>query len=129
MGPTSDQDFKPIAAIGLGNIWLAARAIGSVVTVPLAEELAFRGFLARRLMASDFDTVAPGRLTWASIAVSSLAFGVLHDRWLEGTAAGMLYALAYRRRGSIGDAVVAHATTNALLSAGALISGDWSLFS
>ncbi|MGP0068381.1 MAG: exosortase E/protease, VPEID-CTERM system [Isosphaeraceae bacterium] len=129
LGPTSDQDFKPIAAIGLGNIWLAARAIGSVVTVPLAEELAFRGFLARRLMASDFDTVAPGRLTWASIAVSSLAFGVLHDRWLEGTAAGMLYALAYRRRGSIGDAVVAHATTNALLSAGALISGDWSLFS
>lgn len=110
-------------------IWLLARVIGSVVTVPLAEELAFRGFLTRRLISANFDTVPPGRFTWTSFAVSSLAFGVLHDRWLEGTMAGMLYALAYYRRGSLGDAVAAHATTNALLSADALITGDWSLFS
>jgi len=110
-------------------IWLLARVIGSVVTVPLAEELAFRGFLTRRLISANFDTVPPGRFTWTSFAVSSLAFGVLHDRWVEGTMAGMLYALAYYRRGSLSDAVAAHTTTNALLSADALITGDWSLFS
>ena len=110
-------------------IWLLARVIGSAVTVALAEELAFRGFLTRRLISANFDTVPPGRFTWTSFAVSSLAFGVLHDRWLEGTMAGMLYALAYYRRGSLGDAVATHATTNALLSADALITGDWSLFS
>jgi len=109
--------------------WLLARVIGSVATVPLAEELAFRGFLTRRLISADFDTVPPGRFTWTSFAVSSVAFGVLHDRWLEGTMAGMLYALACYRRGSLGNAVAAHATTNALLSADALITGDWSLFS
>lgn len=111
------------------SAWLVARVVGSVLTVPLAEELAFRGFLGRRLIAADFDSVPPGRFTWASFAVSSVAFGLLHGRWLEGTAAGMLYALAYRRRGSLGDAVAAHATTNAMLCADALISGDWSLFS
>ncbi len=96
---------------------------------PLAERLAFRRFFTRRLISAAFDTVPPGRFTWTSFAVSSLAFGVLYDRWLEGTMAGMLYALAYSRRGSLGDAVAARATTNALLSADTLITGDWSLFS
>jgi len=115
--------------LGWSSVWLLARVVGSVVTVPLAEELAFRGFLTRRLIAADFDTVPPGRFTWTSFVVSSLAFGVLHDRWLEGSLAGMLYALAYYRRGSLGDAVAAHSTTNALLCTAALKTGDWSLFS
>ena len=68
--------------------WLAARVVGSVATVPLAEELAFRGFLTRRMISAEFDTVPPGRFTWISFAVSSVAFGVLHDRWLEGTRRG-----------------------------------------
>ena len=110
-------------------LWLLARVVGSVVTVPLAEEVAFRGFFTRRLISADFDTVPSGLYTWTYFAVSSVAFGVLHDRWLEGTMAGMLYAMAYCRRGSLCDAVAAHATTNALLSADALISGNWSLFS
>jgi CAAX prenyl protease-like protein len=110
-------------------LWLAARALGSIVTVPLAEELAFRGFLTRRLISADFESVPPGRFAWIPFLVSSVAFGMLHGRWLEGTLAGMLFAIAYYRRGSIGDAIVAHATTNAMLSAEALITGDWSLWS
>ena len=109
--------------------WLAARAIGSAVTVPIAEELAFRGFLARRILAVDFNAIPHGRFTWVSLVLSSIAFGVLHGRWIEGTIAGMLYAYAYHRRGSLGDAVAAHATTNALLGAEAILTGDWSLFS
>jgi exosortase E/protease (VPEID-CTERM system) len=116
-------------SFGWWSAWLLARVVGSVVTVPLAEELAFRGFLLRRLIAKDFDTVPPGRFTWISFVLSSVAFGVLHDRWLEGTIAGMVYALAYYRRGSLGDAIGAHATTNALLSAEALATGNWALFS
>lgn len=110
-------------------LWLASRIVGSVVTVPLAEELAFRGFLTRRLIKADFESVPPGRFTWISFLVSSAAFGMLHGRWIEGTLAGMLFAIAYYRRGSIGDAVAAHATTNAMLSVDALITGDWTLWS
>ena len=34
------------------------------MTVPLAEELAFRGDLMRRLIAADFEVAPFGRLTW-----------------------------------------------------------------
>jgi CAAX prenyl protease-like protein len=129
-GATSSSTSLMNLGGGFGwTAWLVARAIGSIVTVPIAEELAFRGFLSRRLIAADFDSIPPGRFSWTSFVISSLAFGVLHDRWLEGTMAGMLYALAYHRRGSLGDAVAAHATTNALLGMGALMTGDLALFS
>lgn len=110
-------------------VWLVFRAIGSMVTVPLAEELAFRGYLTRRLQASDFTRIAPGRLTWFALMASSLLFGALHGRWLAGTLAGVVYAWAYHRRGRLSDAILAHATTNALLTAHVLITGDWPLWS
>ena len=36
----------------------------AVVTVPIAEELAFRGYLHRRLIDVDFDHVSLRRFTW-----------------------------------------------------------------
>jgi CAAX prenyl protease-like protein len=114
---------------GLAALWLVFRVAGSVVAVPLAEELAFRGYLTRRLIARDFQSVAPGRFTWLSFLVSSGLFGLLHGRWLAGTLVGMLYALALYRRGKVGDAVLAHATTNVLLAVYVLTTENWSLWS
>jgi exosortase E/protease (VPEID-CTERM system) len=108
--------------------WLALRVAGSVVAVPLAEELAFRGFLTRRLISADFESVPPGRFTWFSFLASSSIFGALHGRWLAGTLAGSLFALAYYRRGRIADPVWAHATANALIAADVLATGSWSLW-
>jgi exosortase E/protease (VPEID-CTERM system) len=106
--------------------WIAIRVLGSVATVPIAEELAFRGFLLRRFDSENFESVKWNSVSWMAILVSSAAFGVLHgDRWLAGTIAGVLYALAYTRRGSIGDAVAAHATTNLLIAAEVLVAGHW----
>src|SRR5262249_6211942 len=97
--------------------WLLFRTIGAVVTVPIAEELIFRGFLIRRLISSDFASHGVKEFTYASLLFSSVAFGLLHgDRWIAGTAAGLLYAASYLWRGRIGNAVVAHATTNTLLA-------------
>ena len=39
--------------------------------------------------------------------------------------AGMVFALLLRRRGRIGDAVVAHATANLLLAVWVISRGDW----
>jgi exosortase E/protease (VPEID-CTERM system) len=112
----------------LAVMWLVFRVVGSVVTVPLAEELAFRGFLTRKLIASDFESVPAGRFTWLSFLVSSVLFGLLHGRWHAGALAGMAYALAYYRRGRLGDAVLAHAVTNALLAVYVLNTGAWSVW-
>ena len=109
--------------------WLTFRTLAAVVTVPIAEELAFRGFLMRRLVSADFESVDWRRFGFFPVLISSVAFGVLHgDRWLAGTIAGVLYAAALHWRGRIGDAVVAHAVTNALLAAWVLTSGNWGLW-
>jgi CAAX prenyl protease-like protein len=59
---------------------------------------------------------------------SSLVFGVMHQRMLAGTLAGAVYALVLLRRGELSDAVLAHGTTNALLAAYVLISGNWGMW-
>jgi exosortase E/protease (VPEID-CTERM system) len=111
-------------------LWLALRAIGYVVVVPIVEELAFRGFLPRRLSRADFDALPLGRFSWPGFLLSSLLFGALHGRlWLAGTIAGMMFALALYRRGALADAVQAHATTNGLLMVFAIATGRWSVWS
>lgn len=113
----------------LAALWIAFRAFAHIVTVPIAEELAFRGFLIRRVLAEDFECLDTRRFTWLSLAISSIAFGVMHgDRWIAGSLAGLLYAGAYLWRGRIGDAVVAHATTNALLAVYVLATRSWNLW-
>jgi exosortase E/protease (VPEID-CTERM system) len=114
---------------GAAAIWLVFRVLGSVIAVPLAEELAFRGYLIHKLIAKDFENVPLGQFSWFSFVLTSVLFGLLHERWLAGTLAGMGYALALYHRRQIGDAVVAHMTTNALIAIFVLNQAKWSLWS
>lgn len=110
----------------LRSTWIAIRIFGAVITVPIAEELAFRGFLLRRLAKEDFLSVSWRAFPSIPVALSSLAFGALHgSRWIEGTLAGVAYAWVSSRNGRLGDAVAAHATTNAILAAWVLATGAW----
>ena len=117
-----------VMPIGIAAVWVTLRVVGSAVIVPIAEELAFRGYLLRRLISCDFEKITP-RFTWLSFLLSSVLFGVLHGRWLAGALAGMCYAFAMYRRGRVSDAVVAHATTNALIAADVLMLGNWNYWS
>jgi CAAX prenyl protease-like protein len=109
--------------------WIICRVLAATITVPIAEELAFRGFLLRRLVSANFETVQASCFTPFAILASSFAFGALHgSRWLAGTLAGLLYAYTFRRRGRIGDAVAAHAITNTLLAAWVLFTGSFQLW-
>jgi exosortase E/protease (VPEID-CTERM system) len=105
--------------------WLAFRVVGAVLIIPLVEELAFRGYLLRRLQSAEFDRVPVGLLTPLSVAVSSLAFGLLHQDWLAATVAGICYAGVLTRNGSLSDAVVAHAVTNGCLAIQVLTLKQW----
>ncbi len=109
--------------------WIAFRILGATAAVPLAEELAFRGYLLRRVVTEDFDRLTASRSTLPALAISSVLFGAMHgSRWLAGTVAGLLYGWAYRQKGQLGDAVVAHAVTNALIAAAVLALGWWKLW-
>jgi CAAX prenyl protease-like protein len=84
----------------------------------------------RRIVSRDFHEASPAEWSWTAAIVSSVLFGALHGgNWLAGTAAGLLYAVASIRRGRIGDAIVAHATTNGLLAIYALATGNWQAWS
>jgi exosortase E/protease (VPEID-CTERM system) len=113
-----------IAAAG----WLLFRVGGALLLAPVAEEFAFRGYVLRKLISADFESVSLRRFTWLSFLGSSAIFGAMHSQWLAGTVAGMIFALAAYRRGLLSDAVISHATANGLLSAYVLITGHWSLW-
>ncbi len=98
--------------------WILFRVIGAVLIVPIAEELAFRGYIIRKLVSTDFEVVASGHFTWFSFLGSSILFGALHAEWLAGTIAGMIFALAIYRRGSI----------YGMLAAYVLATGRWFLW-
>lgn len=110
------------------GFWILFRAIGAVLIVPIAEELAFRGYIIRKLVSADFEAVAPGHFTWLSFLGSSILFGALHAEWLAGTIAGMIFALAVYRRGSFADAITSHSVANGMLAAYVLATGRWVLW-
>ena len=115
--------------VPMRTIWITFRVAAAVITVPIAEELAFRGYLARRLMGRNFEELSFSTLGGLSVCLSSIAFGLMHgSHWFVGTLAGLAYAVVLRWRGRIGDAIAAHATSNLLLAAWVLMRADWSFW-
>ena len=108
-------------------VWIAFRIAAAVLTVPIAEELAFRGYLARRLVDREFDTVPFSAVTVLSMALSSVVFGLMHgQQWIVGILAGLAYAGLMKWRGRLSGAIAAHAITNLMLAIWVLSRGDWS---
>ena len=111
-------------------LWISIRAGTAILLVPVIEELAYRGYLLRRLVAADFETVpwtAPG---WGPLVLSAVLFAVVHGAlWWPALGAGIVYGLLLTRTGRIGEAVAAHALTNALLAVTVLACGQWQLWS
>lgn len=105
--------------------WVIVRVLGASIVVPLTEELAFRGYLMRRLESSNFEEVPFQRVGWPALVISSLVFGALHQNILAGFLAGLVFGWLATRPGGLSDAVGAHALTNALLAAQAVALGHW----
>lgn len=115
-------------SLGWAAFWILFRIGGTVWMAPLTEELAFRGYLMRRLSDPDFKSVSLAKFTPVALIVSSLLFGITHDYWIAATLCGVIYATAQIRGRSISDAVCAHAVTNGLLVVYAFATGNWSVW-
>lgn len=109
--------------------WIVCRVAATTLTVPLAEELAFRGYLLRRLVSTDFESVPWKSPSGFALALSSIAFGLTHGSlWLAGILTGLAYGQLLKRTGKLGECVLAHATTNALLTGCVLLADQWQLW-
>ena len=117
-GPVSDPLVEGVRSLsgGWAAVWIVTRIVGGVFVVPWVEELAFRGYLHRRLSHEDFTRVPFGEFRAWPVVGSALAFGAVHEAFIAGAIAGVLYsaAMAYGRR--VQDAVLAHTVTNALIA-------------
>jgi len=111
----------------LALVWISLRAINTVVLVPIAEELAFRGYLYRAIAGWGFDGNSPYRFNWLALCMSSLLFGIMHQRWIAGALSGAVYCLLVCRSNKLADAVVAHGFSNAAIVFWAIAAGQYSL--
>lgn len=103
-------------------IWFVLRGVGTILLVPLIEELFFRGYLETRLR------LGTGVLwTWIAALITASLFALLHDRWAEAFVAGLLFSWVKNRNGHVIDAVVSHAIANALIYAVAVLTGNLSI--
>lgn len=117
----------PLLSPALAWIWVVFRVLGSSLVVPIAEELAFRGYLMRRLQAEDFESVAPESTGWLALLGSSLLFGLLHQDILAASLAGLAYGALYRR-GGLSECILAHGVTNLCICVQVLTLNQWSLW-
>jgi uncharacterized protein len=96
---------------------VVAGTIDGVVWAPIFEELVFRGVL--------FATLLQRVPAWPAALLSAAIFGVAHGYGVQGFAAvtwsGMVWALGYRRTGSLLPGMVAHAASNLLATSSFLL--------
>ena len=111
----------------LAAVWLSLRAFGSIALVPAAEELAFRGYLSRALISIRFENIGFGEFRWLAFIGSSVAFGLMHQRWVAACLAGAVYAWLMYRNKRLSDPIAAHAASNAAIMGWAIAAQQWSL--
>lgn len=112
-----------------GFYWctLLLRFVRLVLVAPLVEEIFWRGFLLRYLIAERFETVPFGAFSWLSFSVVTLGFCFSHSMpdWPAALVTGALYnAVAYRTK-SLGSCILAHGLTNLALGLWIVATRQW----
>ncbi|MBQ4808288.1 exosortase E/protease, VPEID-CTERM system [Phaeobacter sp. HS012] len=119
---TSTPDISRGGTDERDMLWVGTRLLGTMVLVPIVEELFFRGYLLRRMAGQS-------QILRAVIAllVTSALFGLMHDRFALGMAAGAIFGALYLRGGGLAAAIVAHMVANALIAYVAFATENWAL--
>ncbi|MEQ1825005.1 MAG: CAAX prenyl protease-related protein [Pirellula sp.] len=126
--PSERQAFDPFSEIDVA--WqrygfIAARILGLVVVVPIAEELFWRGFLMRWFINEDWQKVRFGTYShlsfWGVVALFMLA----HPEWIAAAAYCVILNSYSCWRRDLWGCTVAHATSNLLLAVYVLATCQW----
>jgi CAAX prenyl protease-like protein len=106
-------------------VWFFAgvRLAGSTLLVPMLEEVFYRSFLYRYILAPNWMLTAHNSFAVKPFLITSIVFGFTHQQWLAGIVCGMIYQLLVIRTNRIADAITAHAVTNLFLGAWVITQG------
>jgi uncharacterized protein len=128
-----DKVFNPEQFFGdpaMRWAFVAVRLAGAVVVVPVMEELFWRDYAWRSIIApNDFKLAKVGEWDWKALAIVSILFATVHGNWWLTSIVWALMVgglLVYTK--SLGACIVAHATTNLLLGVWVLYSKQWAFW-
>ncbi len=109
------------------TIWFPLlRSVSCTLLVPVLEELFWRGWMIRWLVAHNFTKVPYTVYVRSAFWIVVLLFASEHGPyWEVGLAAGAIYNWWLLRTGNLADTIVAHAVTNGILSVYIVLSGQW----
>lgn len=129
----SEDVFNPtktFQSIGALYAFYAVRIAGAVLVVPVMEELFWRDFLWRTILApNDFKLAKVGEWAWAPLLIVSGAFALVHGNWwLTSIVWAMMVGLLLVYTKSLGACIIAHAVTNLLLAVYVLRTQDWAFW-
>lgn len=123
--------FNPFQHFAESPAWMlygyiAVRWIGPTFVVPVMEELFWRDFLWRSIIApNDFKLAKIGEYDRTAFFLIPAIFAAVHVQWLTALVWGLMVAWLLVRTRSIGCVIVMHAVTNFLLGGYVLWTGDW----
>jgi CAAX prenyl protease-like protein len=121
---TVASEIVPYAPETCGWPLTITKLIGSAFIIAPAEELFFRSFLYRRLIARDFRSVPLSRFDLSAFIWMILLFTLEHNRPIAAAITGAAYGLLAIRFG-ISSAIVAHVTTNLVLALHVICNKAW----
>jgi CAAX prenyl protease-like protein len=100
----------------------------STVSSPMVPAiLAVCGYLSRALISLRFENVGIGEFRLLAFVGSTVAFGLMHERWLAACLAGAVYAMLMYSSKRLSDSIVAHMASNAAIAVWAIAAQQWSL--
>ena len=107
-------------------IVLLFRTLRATTIVPIVEELFWRAWMMRWIVDPRFEKVPLGAYAANAFWITAVLFASEHGPyWEVGLIAGIAYNWWMIRTRSLGDCILAHAITNALLSAYVIVYGQW----
>jgi len=129
--PEDRVGFNPFDELsGAAAQWgfIVIRVAGLALLVPVVEEVFWRGFLSRWLIAPEWESVELGRFTATSFAGVTLFFTAAHPEWFAAAVyCALLNGLLIWKR-DLWNCIVAHGVSNVVLAAYVVSTGEWWLW-
>jgi len=110
--------------------WITIRVLSASLIVPVMEELFWRDYLWRQVLApNDFRLAAVGEFDWKPFLGIAVVFAFVHGNWWATSIvwALMIHCLLVYTK-SIGACIIAHGVTNLLLAGYVLKTRDWAFW-
>lgn len=125
--------FNPLTMIAsplLRDGYITVRMLDAVIVVPFMEELFWRDYLWRSILApNDFKLARVGEWGWTPFLIVAAAFGTVHGNWwLTAIVWALLVNTLLATTKSLGACIWAHAISNLLLGGYVLWTHDWSFW-